>query len=234
MLTPTRDVLPTSRTTIHRVSPFGMDPNDSATPIYLLRAPGAELRAMMNRDIAAKGARRVTDGDLFAALRKALRDLCADDVATEHAALVDEYEAALTVERQRRADELAAAKRAEALKAARPDDETVAPEPEPVAPRNPRLDELMEEVGNIEAFVLDRRPSYASLKAAQQYFMQIVPLVVSRYVLVGWEQRDEKFRTGGDGLVHPEALATVPDDHRELIGWEGWSLAYLTPEQRGN
>ena len=74
----------------------------------------------------------------------------------------------------------------------------------------------------------------AGLKAAQHYFMQIVPLVTSRYVLVGWENRVEKFRTGGDGLVHPEVLATIPDDHRELIGWEGWALAYLSPEQRGN
>lgn len=97
---------------------------------------------------------------------------------------------------------------------------------EPFTPQQARDREVV-------VFGAMRVPHYATLRAAEQYYWDLMPHMIVRRALRGWSGPDLPSFARVSGEVPEDVLAALPEGDIPTLGWRAYNLAFL-PASAGN
>jgi len=95
-------------------------------------------------------------------------------------------------------------------------------------------DEVIDALQRLQDLAQRQHPPYAALTAERRYWWDMSLYHAALHFLVGWRNVDAEFRFGRDGLVAPECLERIPEDHQQEIGIKALTLMRPTEDERKN
>ncbi len=231
--------MPLSSSVPTRWTPPGFDPSDASAPVFLVKAASVLERAHWRRDVAAQGCVYPSDADLWGAIKAMIVEFGSENAADmlEAIDLVEEAEQA-----QAAGDGAPATTEAVPEDGADPAESSAAPPsdaptsnaPAVIDPEAQRLEASKALVAQLRRTLAGLPGPFAELLAARQHWMTIAPYLAAQRFCVGWEGASLPKFEARAGRVTDAALAGLPKDILNPLGWHCVVMMSLSGAARKN